>query len=86
LPNLGSNLIASSASFKASGSAASLVYAAARLLYPRASLGSRLIASVYDLTASAKLPAYIHNIVNDVLNMTAMTHLEEGIAHFPLLA
>lgn len=54
--NFGSTLIASSASLSASGSAASLVYAFARLLYPRGSCGSRLIASVYALTAPAKSP------------------------------
>jgi hypothetical protein len=46
LPKEGSTRIASSASLSASGNATSFVYARARLLYPRASLGSRLMLSV----------------------------------------
>ena len=55
-PNLGSTLIAASASFNASGRATNLVYAFARLLYPLGSFGSLLILSVYALTAPAKSP------------------------------
>lgn len=45
-PNLGSTLIASFTSFSASGSATNFIYAAARLLYPRASAGSRFMLSL----------------------------------------
>lgn len=58
-PYVGSTLIASSVSFTASGKAASFVYAAARLVYARGSDGRRLMASVYALTESTKLPAYM---------------------------
>lgn len=45
-PNLGSTLMASFTSFSASGSATNFIYAAARLLYPRASAGSRFMLSL----------------------------------------
>jgi hypothetical protein len=62
--NSGWTSMALSASLSASGRAMSLVSAAARLVYPRASVGLRLIDSEYRATDPAKSPLCHHRIVS----------------------